>query len=136
MFHFGPNEIDPFERERLRIRSQIKTRDSADALIRSIDKSTNLVYREAGSPRRVVVRSPRVPQGLARRGCSESEVKAAFLRLSASRIGCSTRDSTTSEQPPKHHEAILHSHIFLIAGIGRFRARGVNPGSCHQLLGG
>jgi 3D (Asp-Asp-Asp) domain-containing protein len=39
------------------------------------------------------------PQGLARRGCSESEVEAAFLRLSASRIGCSTRDSTTSEQP-------------------------------------
>ena len=33
MFHFGPNEIDPFERERLRIRSQIKMRDSADALI-------------------------------------------------------------------------------------------------------
>jgi hypothetical protein len=41
MFHFGPNEIDPFERERLRIRSQIKTRDSADAMMRSIDKSTN-----------------------------------------------------------------------------------------------
>jgi 3D (Asp-Asp-Asp) domain-containing protein len=37
---------------------------------------------------------------------------------------------------PKHHEAILHSHIFLIAGIGRFRARGVDPGSCHQLLAG
>ena len=34
-----------------------------------------------------------------------------------------------------HHEAILHSHIFLIVGIGRFRARGVDPGACHQLLG-
>jgi 3D (Asp-Asp-Asp) domain-containing protein len=33
-----------------------------------------------------------------RRGYSESEVKAAFPRLSASRIGCSTPDSTTSEQ--------------------------------------
>ena len=41
MFHFGPNEIDLFERERLRIRSQIKTRDSADAMMRSIDKSPN-----------------------------------------------------------------------------------------------
>jgi hypothetical protein len=38
---FRSNEIDPFERERLRIRSQIKTRDSADAMMRSIDKSTN-----------------------------------------------------------------------------------------------
>ena len=36
---------------------------------------------------------------------------------------------------PKHHEAILHSHIFLIAGIGRIRARGVGPCACHQLLG-
>jgi hypothetical protein len=49
---------------------------------------------------------------------------------------CSTRDSTTSEPPPKHHEAILHSHIFFIAGISRFRPRRVNPSSCHQLLGG
>ena len=36
---------------------------------------------------------------------------------------------------PKHHEAILRSHIFLIAGIGHFLARGVDPGACHQLLG-
>src|SRR5438034_4870374 len=76
------------------------------------------------------------PKGLARRGCSESEVKAAFPRLSASRIGCSTRDSTTSEQRLEHHEVILHSHIFLIAGIDCFRARGIDPGTRHQLLGG
>src|SRR5439155_9665444 len=38
------------------------------------------------------------PKRLARRSCSESEVKAASLRLSASRMACSTRDSTTSEQ--------------------------------------
>jgi hypothetical protein len=35
-----------------------------------------------------------------------------------------------------HHEVILHSHIFIIVGIGRFRARGVGPGTRHQLLGG
>src|SRR5205809_7799126 len=75
------------------------------------------------------------PKGLARRGCSESEVKAAFPRLSASRIGCSKRDSTTSEQPLKHHVAILHSYIFIIVGIRRFRARGVDSGTRHQLLG-
>jgi 3D (Asp-Asp-Asp) domain-containing protein len=39
-----------------------------------------------------------VPRKLARRGCSETDLKAAFLRLSVSRIACSTRDSTTSEQ--------------------------------------
>ena len=32
-------------------------------------------------------------------GLSESEVEASFLRLWASRIGCSTRDMATSEQP-------------------------------------
>ena len=35
----------------------------------------------------------------------------------------------------KHHEAILHSHTFVIAGIGRFRARGVDSCPRHQLLG-
>jgi hypothetical protein len=35
----------------------------------------------------------------------------------------------------KHHEAILHSHIFFIARIGGFRAGGVDPGARHQLLG-
>ncbi len=34
-----------------------------------------------------------------------------------------------------HHEVILHSHIFIIVSIGRFRARGVDPGTGHQLLG-
>jgi len=33
---------------------------------------------------------------------------------------------------PKHHEAILHSHIFLIAGIGCIRARGIDAGACHS----
>jgi hypothetical protein len=39
-----------------------------------------------------------VPRKLARRGCSETELKAAFLRVLVSRIACSARDSTTSEQ--------------------------------------
>lgn len=60
MFHFGPNEIDPFGRERLRIRSQIKTRDSAEAMMRSIDKSTTWSIER-----------------LARRGESLSEVGAS-----------------------------------------------------------
>ena len=34
-----------------------------------------------------------------------------------------------------HHEAILHSCIFIIAGIGCFRARGVGPCTGYQLLG-
>ncbi len=33
------------------------------------------------------------------------------------------------------HEAILPSYIFVVVGIDCFRARGVDPGSCHQLLG-
>ena len=33
------------------------------------------------------------------------------------------------------HEVILHSSIFIIAGIGCFRAREVGPGARYQLLG-
>jgi 3D (Asp-Asp-Asp) domain-containing protein len=36
----------------------------------------------------------------------------------------------------KHDEAILHSHIFLIVGIGRFRARGVGLCTRYQLRAG
>ncbi len=93
------------------------------------------LYRQTGSPRRVVVRSPRVALRASAPGLfrirSKSCIPAAFgienrvLRPRLDNIGAT----------PKHHEAILHSHIFLIAGIGRFRARGVDPGACHQLLG-
>jgi len=75
------------------------------------------------------------PPGLARRGLfrirSRSCIPAAFgienrvLHTSLDNIGAT----------PKHHEANLRSHIFLIAGIRRIRARGVDPGSCDQLLG-
>jgi 3D (Asp-Asp-Asp) domain-containing protein len=35
----------------------------------------------------------------------------------------------------EHHEGILYNHIFVVVDIGRFRARGIDPGACHQLLG-
>jgi len=35
-----------------------------------------------------------------------------------------------------NHEVILHNYIFIIAGIGRFRAGRVDPGTCHQFWAG
>src|SRR6266404_4337280 len=46
----------------------------------------------------MVVRSPRPPIKASAPGLFRTELKAAFLRLSASRMACSTQDSTTSEQ--------------------------------------
>jgi hypothetical protein len=56
-----------------------------------------------------------------RRGCSESEVKAAFPWLSASNSVLHPKIGNIGATV-EHHETILHTHIFLIAGIGRFRA--------------
>jgi len=62
-------------------------------------------------------------------------MKLQFLRLSASNSGLHPILDNFGATL-KHHEAILHSHIFLIAGIDRFRARGVGPGTRYKLLGG
>ena len=62
-----------------------------------IDKSPKLVYIEGGSLHRVVVRSSRALRASAP-GYSESEVEAALLRLSASRMAAPPERSATSEQ--------------------------------------
>jgi hypothetical protein len=72
--------------------------------------------------------------GLARRGYSGSEVEAAFPWLSASNSLLHPRLDNIGATL-EHDEAILHNHIFLIVGIGCFRARGVGPGTRYQLLG-
>jgi 3D (Asp-Asp-Asp) domain-containing protein len=51
-------------------------------LTQSFDKSPNSSIERARSPRRMVVRSPRVPKTSAP-GLFQTELKAAFLRLSA-----------------------------------------------------
>jgi hypothetical protein len=94
-----------------------------DALMQSIDKSLNSSIERAGSPRRVAVRSPRVPRMASAPGLfrirSKSCIPAAFgiensvLHPRLDNIGATL----------EHHEAILHSHIFLIIGIVAF-ARG------------
>ena len=51
------------------------------------------------------------PQGLARRGCSESEVEAAFLRLSASRIGA-PHETRQHRSNPQNTMKLFYTVIF------------------------
>src|SRR5207253_735563 len=103
-------------------------------LSRSIDKSPDSSIERPARRGESLSEVRASPQGLARRGCSESEVEAAFLRLSASNSLLHPRLDNIGTTL-KHHEAILPSDTFIIVSIGRFQSRSCMHADCDPSQG-